>query len=339
MSKLSWRGSTVLVTGGSGTFGRRLVRMLLEKPKAKRIVVFSRDEQKQHEMKHAGYDSPRIEYCLGDVRDAKSIGEAMAGVDLVVHAAALKHVPFSEAQPLQVVQTNVLGTENVVAAAIAQRVRRVIALSTDKAVQPVNAYGATKLLAERLVIEANTRRGNRGTMLSCVRYGNVLASRGSLVPVLRAQRSKGRVTVTDPRMTRFWTSPGEAAAFVVQCAGRMRGGEVFVMRALAAPVLDVVAQVAPGCKVDVVGVRRGEKIHEVLLSEEESPLAEERDGMFVVRPLTAKPGAARPRYASDDAPRLSAEALRAMCSDEQEQEKRDERPEVIEHPARPRLVR
>ncbi len=338
MTRLNWKGTTVLLTGGTGTFGRRLVRTLLERPKAKRVVVFSRDEQKQHEMKLAGFDTPRVEFRLGDVRDAKAVGEVMAGVDLVVHAAALKHVPFSEAQPLQSVQTNVLGTENVIAAALAERVRRVIALSTDKAVQPVNAYGATKLLAERLVVEANSRRGNRGTLLSCVRYGNVLASRGSLVPVLRAQRSKGRVTVTDPRMTRFWTSPAAAAAFVVTCAERMQGAEVFVMRALAASVLEVVNEVAPGCKVDVVGVRRGEKLHEVLLSEEEAPHAEERDGMFVLRPLAAvRPAPVeRPAYASDDAPRLSAEALRALC---REEEDADERPERSEHPARPRLVR
>lgn len=318
---MNWSRTTVLVTGGTGSFGRKFVELVLKEHKPRKVIVFSRDEHKQHELRRAGLDASKVELVIGDVRDVRSLREALQGVNVVVHAAALKQVPVCEAQPMEAIQTNLLGAQNLIDAAREARVARVIALSTDKAVQPVNVYGATKLLAERLFLQANARSGARATRFSCVRYGNVLGSRGSLVPVVQEQRRTGRVTITDPRMTRFWLPLEEAARFVLRCANRMRGGEVFIPKVRSARITELIAAIAPDCAVEPIGRRPGEKIHEVLLSEDEAPYAVEEDGMYVLRPWEALVRGRRSaisRYASDTAEPLTADELRRLVEGAQE---------------------
>lgn len=310
---MTWRGATILLTGGTGSFGRVFAAAVLARG-PRRLVVFSRDEHKQHEMRRE-FDDQRLAFVVGDVRDPRAVREAAAGAALVVHAAALKQVPVGEAHPLEALQTNALGASSVVEAALAHRVGRVIALSSDKAVHPVNVYGATKLLAERIVLQAATRADNRGTRFACVRYGNVLGSRGSVVPELRRQRAAGSVEVTDPETTRFWWTLDDAAGFVARCAGLMKGGEIFVPRMKAARLTDLVKAVVPGTRVKVTGRRAGDKVHELLVSRDEAPFTAERDGMFVITPWRA-PSGKRFRgaeYSSADAPSFSVAELRAMA--------------------------
>lgn len=310
---MNWRGASVLVTGGTGSFGRAFVACALAKG-PRRVVVFSRDEHKQHEMRREFRDA-RLAFAVGDVRDPRAVREALHGMSLVVHAAALKQVPVGEAHPMEAVQTNVLGASNVVEAAIEHGVPRILALSSDKAVHPVNVYGATKLLAERIVLQAATR-GDRGrTRFSCVRYGNVLGSRGSVVPELKRQRASGSVAVTDPGTTRFWWTIGDAAGFVMRCAGLMKGGEVFVPRMRASLLTDLVKAVVPETPVRVTGRRPGDKVHELLVSRDEAPFTAERDGMFVITPWRTPRGRAfrGEEYSSADAPTFSLAELRAIA--------------------------
>jgi len=201
---MDWKDKVVLVTGGTGSFGKKFIKVLLEEQKPAKVIVFSRDELKQHEMRVSGYDSPNIRYFIGDVRDRERMFRALHGVDIVVHAAALKQVPACEYNPMEAIKTNILGSSNVVDAALENKVEKVLALSTDKAVSPVNLYGATKLAAEKLLIQSNAYAGGRNTRISCVRYGNVVGSRGSVVPLFLKQRQNGKLTITDARMTRFW---------------------------------------------------------------------------------------------------------------------------------------
>jgi UDP-N-acetylglucosamine 4,6-dehydratase len=226
-----------------------------------------------------------MRYFIGDVRDRERLYRALDGVDVVIHAAALKQVPACEYNPFEAIQTNVIGGKNVIDAAINQGVRRIMALSTDKAVNPINLYGASKLCAEKVFVQANAYAGAQDTRFSCVRYGNVVGSRGSVIPMFLEQRKKGKVTITDPRMTRFWITLERGARFVVRCIEQMRGGEIFVPKIPSMKLIDMATAIAPGCEVECIGIRAGEKLHEVLLSEDEARNAAETDDMYVVQPL------------------------------------------------------
>lgn len=274
----------VLVTGGTGSFGQAFVRRLLAEAPQSTIRVYSRDELKQYDMAQAFGNDPRLRFLIGDVRDGERLHRAMHDTDLVVHAAALKHVPICEFNPAEAVKTNIQGSQNVIDAAIDAGVQRTIALSTDKAVNPVNLYGATKLCAEKLFVHGNVYAGSRDIRFSCVRYGNVMGSRGSVIPLFRRQAKTGRLTITDNRMTRFWLSLDHAVDVVLNAMKEMRGGEVFVPKIPSMRVMDLAKAIAPAAQIDVVGRRPGEKLHEMLLTAEESRLAEDRGRHFVVLP-------------------------------------------------------
>lgn len=281
---MDWTGKVVLITGGTGSFGQAFARLLLESERVAAIRILSRDEFKQSDMQRRFTDD-RLRFLIGDVRDRERLLRALDGVHVVIHAAALKQVPACEYNPFEAVKTNVLGAANVVDAAIERGVERVIALSTDKAASPVNLYGATKLCAEKLVVQGNSYVGpTRPTRLSCVRYGNVVASRGSVVPLLFEQRGSGRVTLTDPRMTRFWITLGEAVRFVKRCIERMEGGEVFVPKTASVRISDVLAAIAPNAAVEQIGIRPGEKLHEVLVTFDESRYAIDGGDLFLIQP-------------------------------------------------------
>jgi UDP-N-acetylglucosamine 4,6-dehydratase/5-epimerase len=274
----------VLVTGGTGSFGRKFVEVMLREYRPQKLIIFSRDEMKQHEMRVAGLDGESVRYFLGDVRDQQRLERALSGVTVVVHAAALKQVPACEYNPFEAIQTNIMGGKNVIDAAINCGVRRIIALSTDKAVNPINLYGATKLCAEKMFVQANAYSGAQNTRFSCVRYGNVVGSRGSVIPVFMEQRSRGRITITDPRMTRFWITVDQGVRFVIRCLEQMRGGEIFVPKIPSMRLLDMAQAIAPDCQIDCMGIRPGEKLHEVLLSEDEAHTSAETEDMFVIQP-------------------------------------------------------
>lgn len=284
MQSISWPDLTVLVTGGTGSFGKKFTEVMLREYHPKKLIIFSRGELKQHEMRLAGFEHSSLRYFIGDVRDLERLRRAAKGVDVVVHAAALKQVPACEYNPAEAVATNIGGAKNVIDAALDAGVKRVLGLSTDKAVNPVNLYGATKLVAEKLLVQANSYRGDGPTCLSCVRYGNVVGSRGSVIPLFRAQRCDGRVTVTDERMTRFWITLDQGVRFVIRCIEQMHGGEVFVPKIPSMGIRDLAAAIAPGCRIEAIGIRPGEKVHEVLLSEDEARHSVELDSMFVIRP-------------------------------------------------------
>jgi len=282
--RLNWTELTVLVTGGTGSFGKAFARAMLDRCRPKKLIVFSRDELKQHEMRLAGFEHPSMRYFIGDVRDLGRLSRAVEGVNVVVHAAALKQVPACEYNPIEAVRTNVDGARNVIEAALDRGVQRVIALSTDKAVNPVNLYGDTKLVAEKLFVQANAYRGSKPTAFSCVRYGNVVGSRGSVVPVFREQAKTGRLTITDERMTRFWLTLEQGVSFVIRCVEQMHGGEVFVPKIPSTRVVDLARAIAPHAQHEVVGIRPGEKVHELLVGEDEARATVELDDMFVVQP-------------------------------------------------------
>jgi UDP-N-acetylglucosamine 4,6-dehydratase len=284
MKSLDFENLSVMVTGGTGSFGKQFVRKLLTDVHPKKIIVFSRDELKQYEMATGGFDHPSLRFFIGDVRDRERLRRAMKEVDIVVHAAALKQVPACEYNPIEAIRTNVEGSTNVIEAALDAGVRRVLALSTDKAVNPVNLYGATKLVAEKLFVQANSYSGKGPTRFSCVRYGNVVGSRGSVVPVFLSQRKTGAITITDKRMTRFWLTLEQGVEFVLKAIGRMHGGEVFVPRIPSMRITDLAEAIAPGCKVVEIGIRPGEKLHESLISEDEARNAVLADDMYIIKP-------------------------------------------------------
>lgn len=279
-------GKSILITGGTGSFGHRFVAAVLARCKLERLIVFSRDEMKQHEMarRFSPQQFPCLRYFLGDVRDRDRLYRALDGVDFVVHAAALKHVPSCEYNPLEAVKTNVLGAANVIDAAIDRGVERVVALSTDKACSPVNLYGATKLCADKLFVSANNYSGRHCTRFAVVRYGNVVGSRGSVVPLFRKLRSQGVLPITDRRMTRFWITLDRGVRFVIDSLGRMRGGEIFVPKLPSMRIVDLARAVAPECRLEEVGIRPGEKLHEAMIGEDDARLALEYDDYYVIEP-------------------------------------------------------
>ena len=281
---MNWSEQVVLVTGGTGSFGRKFVEIMLRDYQPKKLIIFSRDEVKQHEMRSLGFDHPSLRYFIGDVRDPARLERALTDATAVVHAAALKQVPACENNPFEAIQTNIIGGRNVIDAAINRGVKRILALSTDKAVNPISMYGATKLCAEKMFVQANAYAGNCDTRFSCARYGNVVGSRGSVVPVFLEQRKQGKITITDPRMTRFWITLDQGVMFVIRCLEQMLGGEIFVPKIPSIRVMDLAHCVASGCEIQIIGIRPGEKLHEVLVSEDEARNAVEVEGMYVIQP-------------------------------------------------------
>jgi UDP-N-acetylglucosamine 4,6-dehydratase len=278
--------SNILITGGTGSFGRRIIKTILAKYSPARLIVFSRDELKQYELAQIFPvdEYPCMRYFLGDVRDAGRLEEAFFNVDYVIHAAALKQVPACEYNPFEAIKTNVLGAENIIRSAIKQGVKKVIALSTDKAANPVNLYGATKLCSDKLFIAGNSMSAGHGTVFSVVRYGNVVGSRGSVIPFFLKQKKSGKLTVTDKRMTRFSISLQDGVDFVLKNLERMHGGEVFVPRIPSYNIMDVAEAVAPGIPVEIIGIRPGEKLHELMIPEDEARHTVEFDDYFVIQP-------------------------------------------------------
>lgn len=276
---------SILITGGTGSFGRRYVRVILERYKPRRLIVFSRDELKQYEMAQE-YDAPCMRYFLGDVRDPERLKQAMRDVDYVIHAAALKQVPAAEYNPMECVKTNVHGAENVIRAALDNDVKKVIALSTDKAANPINLYGSTKLVSDKLFVAANNIAGGHDTIFSVVRYGNVVGSRGSVVPFFKRLIEKGvtELPITHAEMTRFWITLQQGVDFVLRNFGRMLGGEIFVPKIPSVRIIDLAAAMAPGLGHKIVGIRPGEKIHEVMCPADDSHLTLEFDDHYVIRP-------------------------------------------------------
>ncbi len=321
-----WDSKTVLVTGGTGSFGRMFAEVLLGEYPIGKLIVFRRDEYKQHEMRASGFDDPRLRYFIGDVRDVDRLKRAMPGVDVVIHAAALKRVPTCEYNPIEAVMTNVIGARNVIEAALDSGVDRVMAVSTDKAVNPINMYGATKLCAEKLFIQSNSYSGETGTWFSCVRYGNVVGSRGSVIPLFQEQAKTGKVTVTDERMTRFWITLDQGSRFVIRGIEQMHGGEVFIPKVPSVNIMRLVEAIAPDAEVEYTGIRPGEKLQEVLVSAEEARNTIEFEDMFVIQPLHpwwrhenwegGKPLPEGFHYASDtNAEELSLKDLQKMVAD------------------------
>ena len=304
-------GKNVLVTGATGSFGKRFVRHVLEHHKPGRLVIFSRDELKQFEMQQ-DFSSPVLRWFLGDVRDPERLHRAFDGVQVVIHAAAMKQVPASEYNPMEAIKTNIIGAENVINVCIEQEVERVIALSTDKAANPVNLYGATKLCADKLFVAANALSGKHRTKFSVVRYGNVIGSRGSVIPFFMKKKAAGVIPITDARMTRFWITLGQGVGFVLSCLEQMRGGEIFVPKIPSMKVTDVAEVVAPGCRHEMIGIRPGEKLHEVMTTADDAMNTAELADRYVIQPASywwdqkawAKETGARPvpdgfQYSSD----------------------------------------
>ena len=281
-------GKSILVTGGTGSFGRRFVQSVLEKYTPTRLIVFSRDEQKHFDMAQT-FDPetyPSIRYFIGDVRDRDRLEMAMRDVDFVVHAAAQKHVPLAEYNPFECVHTNVLGAEHVVQAAIRNGVQRVVALSTDKAVNPINLYGASKLASDKIFVAANNLSGAKGPRFSIVRYGNVIGSKGSVVPYFRRLVREGAdsIPLTDPRMTRFWITLDQGVEFVLSCLGGMLRGEISVPKIPSMRIVDLAEAIAPGMRHECTGIRAGEKLHEVLVTEDDARNTVELEDRYVILP-------------------------------------------------------
>jgi len=274
----------ILLTGGTGSFGKKFVEIVLKKYRPKVIRVYSRDELKQYEMERVYGNTGRVRFFIGDVRDKERLDRAMQGVDVVVHAAALKQVPACEYNPFEAVKTNVLGAQNIINSAIDNKVKKVMAISTDKAVNPINLYGATKLCAERIFVQSNSYSGKSGTLFSCARYGNVIGSRGSVICKFNEQKDTGVLTITDKHMTRFWITLERGVSFVVQSIGLMKGGEVFVPKIPSMKVIDLARLMGPKCRLKETGIRPGEKMHEVLVTEDEARHTKEFKDFFSIEP-------------------------------------------------------
>ena len=279
-------GKVVLVTGGTGSFGRAFVSWALTQPELRKIIVLSRDEQKHYAMQTnpAFKDDPRVRYFVGDVRDRNRLMRAFKGVDIVIHAAAMKHVHIAEYNPMEAIRTNIDGAANVIDAAIDRGVERVIALSTDKAASPINLYGATKLCMEKLIIAANSYAGEGGTRFDLVRYGNVVGSMGSVVPLFQRQLAEGQLTLTEPTMTRFWIGMDRTVDLVLLALKEGRGGEIFIPKLPACTVATLASALAPGVEQRIIGIRPGEKVHESLTTIDEARKLVEYEAYYVVEP-------------------------------------------------------
>jgi UDP-N-acetylglucosamine 4,6-dehydratase len=316
---------TLLITGGTGSFGRRFIHTLLDRTSVRKVIVFSRDELKQWEMRRDFGDEPRLRFFIGDVRDLSRLERAFDGVDMVVHAAALKQVPATEYNPFEAVKTNIHGAKNVIDAAIDRGVRSVIALSTDKASSPINLYGATKLVSDKLFIDGNAYAGGKQTRFAVVRYGNVIGSRGSVVPLFKQLAATGVLPITDARMTRFWITLDQAAQFVLDCFERTHGGELFVPKIPSMRVVDLARALAPDAEIRILGIRPGEKLHESLINADDARRTVDRGTHYVIEPdmdwWVRHPGGGVPvpetfSYTSDRNPDfLSPEQLREMVRD------------------------
>jgi len=274
---------TILVTGGCGSFGEKFVEIILKEHNPKSIRIYDNRELAEVEMERK-FNNSRLRFFIGDVRDEKRLNRAMNGVDIVVHAAALKHVPICEYNPIEAVRTNIEGAINVIDTAIDNGVEKVIAISTDKAVHPVNLYGATKMVAEKLFMQANSYTGGRKTIFSCSRYGNVAGSSGSVIPLFSEQRKNGEITITDERMTRFWITLEQGVRFVINCIELMKGGEIFIPKIPSMKIMDLAEVMAHKTKKKIIGIRSGEKLHEELLTTEEAKHSKEFDRYFVIEP-------------------------------------------------------
>ncbi len=284
-------GKSILITGGTGSFGRAFIRTVLDRYDPKRLIVFSRDELKQYEMQQDpdfGADSP-MRYFIGDVRDQSRLEMAMRGVDYVIHAAALKHVPAAEYNPFECINTNVMGAENVVNAAVRVGVDKVVALSTDKASNPANLYGASKLASDKIFIAGNNISGKDGAKFSVVRYGNVIGSRGSVVPLFQrlARQGATNIPITDDRMTRFWITLEQGVDFVLRSLDRTQGGEIFVPKIPSMKIVDLAKTIVPGAAIEIVGIRPGEKLHEVMVTEDDARSTLEFDDCYLIQPVFA----------------------------------------------------
>ncbi|MES2324947.1 MAG: UDP-N-acetylglucosamine 4,6-dehydratase (inverting) [Pseudomonadota bacterium] len=276
---------TILITGGTGSFGKQYVKTIFARYKPKKVIIYSRDELKQYEMAQT-YNAPQMRYFIGDVRDQARLKQAMDGVDFVIHAAALKHVPVAEYNPMECIKTNIYGAENVIQAALASGVEKVIALSTDKAANPINLYGATKLASDKLFVAANNMVGERRTRFSVVRYGNVVGSRGSVIPFFQKLLAQGvtELPITDERMTRFWITLQDGVDFVFKDFERMHGGEIFIPKIPSATILDLAKAMAPDLPLKIIGIRPGEKLHEIMCPFDDSHLTLEFHDHFVIKP-------------------------------------------------------
>lgn len=280
------KGKTILITGGTGSFGKKCAEIILKEYKPKKLIVFSRDELKQFEMAQVFSDReyPNIRYFIGDVRDKERLHRAFQGVDIIIHAAALKQVPAAEYNPFEAVKTNIIGAENIINVAIDQGVKKVIALSTDKAANPINLYGATKLCSDKLFMAGNSYVGHEDTIFSVVRYGNVVGSRGSVIPFFLKKKETGVLPITDPRMTRFWITLEEGVKFVLDCLERMVGGELFVPKIPSMNIMDLAKAIAPECRTEIVGIRPGEKIHELMITRDDARNTLEFEDHYLIQP-------------------------------------------------------
>lgn len=278
-------GKSILITGGTGSFGKKFIEIVLKNYKPKRLIVYSRDELKQYEMAQI-YNDKCMRYFLGDVRDAQRLESALKDVDICIHAAALKHVPIAEYNPMECIKTNIHGASNVIDSCLKTGVKRIIALSTDKAASPINLYGATKLCSDKLFISANNIKGNNPARFSVVRYGNVIGSRGSVVPFFKklAQDGAKELPITDVEMTRFFISLDMGVRFVIKNLERMHGGEIFIPKIKSIKITDLAHAIAPNATFKIIGKRAGEKLHEVMISEDDSHLSYEFDDFFIISP-------------------------------------------------------
>jgi len=293
---INFDNSSILITGGTGSLGKQLTRYLLDSTKARRIAIFSRDELKQYHMQQDFNQDPRLRFFLGDIRDIERLKLALHDVEFVVHAAALKQVDTGEYNPMEFIKTNVLGSHNLIEASISAGVKKVIALSTDKASSPINLYGATKLTADKLFIAANNYTFNRGTIFSVVRYGNVIGSRGSVIPFFKSMAKAGKaIPITDIRMTRFWISMPEAIEFICDSFHIMKGGELFVPRIPSMRIMDLAKIISPSLNIIETGIRPGEKLHEEMISSEDSRRTIINGNRFTVMPVHAEWGYERPQ--------------------------------------------
>lgn len=324
-------GKSILITGGTGSFGKRFVKAVLERYNPRRLIIYSRDELKQYEMQQvfdpAEHDCLR--YFLGDVRDIDRLKMALRGVDIVVHAAALKQVPAAEYNPTECIKTNVMGAENLVMACISNNVEKLVALSTDKAASPINLYGASKLASDKIFVAGNQLSGIDGTVFSCVRYGNVVGSRGSVIPFFQKLIDEGApsLPITDPRMTRFWITLQQGVDFVLSSFDIMKGGEIFVPKIPSMKITDLAAAMAPGMDMHTVGIRPGEKLHEVMITEDDARYTVQTEDRYIIEPYfmyaaglktieDSDPVPEGFRYSSDNNPEwLSADQLKAVIAE------------------------